>query len=92
MRELSMRGTTAPISWTISSHMSCFVTVKALPGISPGSVPPSSSCSIVGFLVVGFVGVGWRRYPLVGSQLVQTNTVGLLAESMCSSATWYPKR
>lgn len=70
MRELSVSRGTAPVSRTISSHVSGLVAVETLPGITPGSVTPSTSCSIVGFLVVGFVGVGWGRHPLVRSQLV----------------------
>lgn len=91
MRELPMWGTTS-VSGTVPGHVPCLVTVETLPVITPGSVTPSTPCSVVGFLVVRFVGVWWGWYPLVSAQLVESNTVGLLAEGVSSSSTRYSER
>ena len=91
MIEVAMWGSTST-SRTISGHVPGLVAIETLPCISAWPVTPSSPSSIVGFLVVGFVGVrrGWD--PLVGSQFVETHTVRLLAESMGTSPAWHSER
>lgn len=90
--ELAPMRRSAPLSRTVSSHVTCLVTVETLPGITTRSVSASSPSSIVRFLVVGFVGVRWGWDPLVSSQLVQTNTVGLLTEGVSPGPAWYSER
>ena len=92
MGELAAMGRSAPLSRTVSSHVTCLVTVETLPGITTRSVSASSPCSIVRFLVVGFVRVRWGWNPLVSSKLVQTNTVGLLTEGVSAGPAWYSER
>ena len=93
---------TTSVPRTVLGHVARLSAVKTLPGVpSLGSdAAPATPLSVVGFLVVGFGRVRTRTphraraaAPLLSrSQLIETNTVRLLAQGVSSSPARDSKR